>query len=117
MAIVHIPLRLKRLEMSGRYLLALFCHNGDGFYPMECVLKKKTYSFLLQGDEQLVRYQRIRRTGTKIEKKRALLSQDTLYLACPFARPSQILFAALSIFVISVLDTQIVRWGGNDNIH
>jgi hypothetical protein len=116
-AVVDVALGIDGFEMSGGHGFAIHGGDGDRFYPMEGVLQnEQRFRSIGEGEDELVGEEGIRWCGADVEEKRRIVLHHALHFRGPGFTPSEKLIARRGVFERGIVDPEIVRRRGHDQI-
>ena len=117
MAVVDVSIGINRFEMPSRNRLAASRRDGNRFHPVKGVLQnEERLRPISEGEDELVGEQGIRWSCTDVEEKRCIIFHDAFHLRDPCFAPSEKFIARRSVFEGGIVDPQIVRRRGHDQI-
>lgn len=115
--IVHVALRVDRLEMACGKRFATGGMGGDGFDPVERVLKDKKRIFAIsEGEDELVREERVCGRGTYVQEERSVVGHHAFHLGGPGFAPGEKFVARSRVLKSRISDTEIIWRRGDDEV-
>ena len=100
--------------MTGRHWWTIPWRHCNRFDPVNSVLKAKKW---MKPKEQLVWQQRIGRCCTNVQKERAVFFENSGDFGGPKLAPAEVFLARQVISVRGVIDLEVIRWRGDNDIH
>lgn len=114
-AVVDEAFRVDGLEVAGADLFTGACFDGDGFDPVEGVLEDEE-ALAAEGEEELVGEEGIAGGAADVEEEGAVGGEDAADFEGPFPAPGEVVGGAAGIFVVAVVDAEVVGRGGDDEV-